>query len=119
MPVLNIVVSEVVAEGFASETIVGLRAIVAEGVDSAERRLDKNHIVARVLNGSRSHMLGDVELEVLCQRFDDRFEDRDVRAERISAAACSLLGYDVATWIHLVDMGYARVTTDGQRFFSD
>lgn len=119
MPVLNITVSECIDGGLTEEQILCLRDIVAEGVTSVERRLDRDHVVARVIQGRRLHMLGEVELEVLCQRFDDRFAERDSRAERISAAAVARIGYDVATWIHLVDMGYSRVTADGERFFSD
>jgi hypothetical protein len=102
-----------------AELVGRLRDVVASGLDSQERALDRTHIVVRTIRGQRDQMLADVELEVFCQKFSDRHAERDSRAERISEQACELLGCGVATWIHLVEMGYARVMPDGSRFFSD
>lgn len=96
-----------------------LREIIAEHMSSGARYLDRNHIALRFVEGSRSVMLADVEIEVSAQFFVRRHVNRDHRAESISREASRLLGVSCATWINLAMVGYSRVTVDGTAYFSD
>lgn len=118
MPTCFVTVSEVCAP--LDEVALGeLRDIIAAALDSKSRRLDRSHIVVRVLRGSRSEMLGEIEIEVFCQFFLRRFFDRDRRAASISRKVSETLGYDCASWINMSVVGYSRVKTSGEAFFSD
>ena len=118
MPSCFITLSEEVPD-LKAEQIHAIRDIVAGGLDSGARRLDRNHIVIRVQRSQRSFMLGQVEIELFSQFFFRRFFDRDKRAQRISREVSRLLSFDCATWINMGIVGYARVTVQGQSFFSD
>lgn len=96
-----------------------IRDIVAEELDSGARALDRTHIVLRVQRGRRTEMLGEVEVEVFAQFFVRRFFNRDRRAQRISRRVAFVLGSDCATWINMSVVGYSRVTTRGDVYFSD
>jgi hypothetical protein len=103
-----------------SDIEIGLiRDIVAEGLNSGARLLDRNHISVRVQRSKRTHMLGDVEIEIFAQFFIRRFFSRDKRAEQISRKISKLLDTSCATWINMSVLGYSRVTEDGHSFFSD
>lgn len=71
-------------------------------------------------------MLGDVEVEIFAQFLLRRAFERDYRANHISSRISQYLkGQSVeypkgcATWIHMVTMGYCRVTPEGKVFYSD
>lgn len=96
-----------------------LRDIIAAALDSRARRLDRSHIVLRIVSGRRAEMLGEIEVEVFCQFFLRRFFDRDRRAEMISRRVSESIGHDCATWINMSVVGYSRVKTTGESFFSD
>jgi hypothetical protein len=119
MPICNMIVADELGLTLSDEQLVAVRKAVAAGLDSSARRLDHTHIVLRVLSGRRAHMLGEVELEVVGQFYLRRFLSRDKRAESISQDVSAVIGVDVATWILLLGMGYARVTASGERYFSD
>jgi hypothetical protein len=118
MPVCYITISESVRELKDSE-IDGIRDIVAEGLNSKSRRLDRNHIVIRLQKSQRRFMLGEIEIDVFAQFFFRRFFSRDRRAKSISNKVCELISYDCATWINMSIVGYSRVTKDGKAYFSD
>ena len=118
MPVCYITLSESVPMPNAEE-IDKIRDIVAEGFNSKARFLDRNHIVVRIQHGERKFMLGELEVEVFAQLFLRRFFSRDKRAKFISEQVSKLLNKDCATWINMGMVGYSRVTTKGETFFSD
>jgi len=118
MPACHITLSEKLPD-LTFENIEIIRDIVAEGLDSGARRLDRNHIVVRVNRAQRKSMLGEIEIEVFSQLFVRRFFSRDRRAKNISQKITEKLGFDCATWINMCIVGYSRVTKTGEVFFSD
>ena len=118
MPTCHITLSENIP-ALSEEQLLSIRDIVAEGLNSGARLLDRNHIVLRVNRGLRSHMLGDLEIEVFCQFFVRRFFTRDRRAQCISSRVKDLISFDCATWINMMIVGYSRVDVQGHSFFSD
>lgn len=95
-----------------------IRAIVAEGLNSKSRLLDKNHITVRLNFSYRSNMLADIEIDIFAQCYLRRFFTRDKRANDISKNISKLLNLDCATWINLCQVGYSRHTTEGKSFYS-
>lgn len=118
MPTCYITVSET-APDLSEEDLLSIRDIVAEGLNSGARRLDRNHIVLRIQRGVRTHMLGDIELEIFCQFFVRRFFSRDRRAQFISSRVTTLSSVGCATWINMMVVGYSRVDAEGRSYFSD
>lgn len=118
MPVCYITLSELTPMPTAEE-INCIRDIVAEGLNSKSRFLDRDHIVIRVQSGKRAFMLGELEIEVFAQLYVRRYFSRDKRAKFISERISELLKRDCATWINMGIVGYSRVTTKGETFFSD
>jgi len=118
MPTCFITLSEEVPD-LSVEQLQGIRDIVASGLNSSARRLDRGHIVIRIIRSQRCLMLGQIELEIFAQFFIQRFFSRDTRAETISRTISTSLGYDCATWINMSIVGYARVTVQGRSYFSD
>lgn len=90
MPVCYITLSESVPLPSIDE-INDIRDIVAEGLNSKVRTLDRNHIAVRVQKGERIFMLGEVEVEIFAQLYFDRFISRDKRANFISHKITALL----------------------------
>ena len=124
MPTCYITLSELVRDLNDSE-IETIRDIVAEGLTSKPYLLDRNHIVARVQRSKRRHMLGDIEVEIFGQFLLRRAIERDYRAHQISRQISQYLKKQkvkhpkgCATWIHMVTMGYCRVTPRGKVFYS-
>jgi hypothetical protein len=118
MPVCYVTLSESVSMPSTAEIDI-IRDIVAEGLNSKSRFLDRNHIVIRVQHAQRSFMLGEIEIELFAQLYLRRFFSRDKRAKFISQKVSELLKKDCATWINMGMQGYSRVTTDGHTYFSD
>jgi hypothetical protein len=118
MPTCYITISEKAAD-LSEEDLCCIRDIVAEGLNSGARRLDRKHIVLRLQRSLRAHMLGDIELEIFCQFFFRRFFSRDKRAQFISSRVSALSSLGCATWINMMVVGYARVDTEGRSYFSD
>lgn len=118
MPACHITLSESVRD-LSDTDLASIRDIVAEGLNSRSRPLDRNHIVTRVQRSHRIHMLGDMELEVFAQFYLRRYPSRDHRAEFISRRVSQMLRVSCATWINMSMVGYARVTPDGKAYFSD
>ena len=125
MPTCYITLSEAIRD-LSDAEVDTLRDIVAEGLTSKRYRLDRDHIVVRVQRFRRRHMLGDIELEIFGQFLLRRAFERDYRANGISSHISQYLkkqGIDhpkgCATWIHMVTMGYCRVTPNGEVFYSE
>ena len=118
MPTCHITLSEKIP-ALTEGQLLSVRDIVAEGLNSGARLLDRDHIVIRVNGGVRAHMLGDLEIEVFCQFFVRRFFTRDRRAQYISSRVKDLISFDCATWINMMIVGYSRVDVRGHSFFSD
>lgn len=118
MPICYITLSESIKELKGSE-IELIRDIVAEGLNSKSRFLDRSHIVIRLQKSQRRFMLGEIEIDVFAQFFFRRFLSRDKRAKYISKKICELINYDCATWINMSIVGYSRVTKEGETYFSD
>ena len=95
-----------------------IRDIVAEGLDSKSRLLDRNHIAVRIQPSYRDYMLGDIEIDIFAQFFWRRYFSRDKRANKISQGISELLYADCAAWINLCQVGYSRHTTSGEDYFS-
>ena len=118
MPTCILTLSE--ASGNLSEAdICTIRDIVAEELTSGARYLDRHHISARTLRSQRTHMLGDIEIEIQAQFFLRRFWNRDHRAQRIASRVTREFEIACACWINMSIVGYARVTPDGHSYFSD
>jgi len=100
------------------DKINDIRDIVAEGMDSKSRLLDRNHIAVRIAEAPRQFMLGEIEIDIFAQFFWRRHFSRDKRANMISTKVSLLLGLDCATWINMCKVGYSRVTKSGESFFS-
>lgn len=118
MPVCYITLSELVPLPSIEEINI-IRDIISENLRSSSRVLDRNHIVVRIQQGERKFMLGELEIEIFAQLYFDRFFTRDKRAKIISQKISKLLSKDCATWITLGMVGYSRVTSEGEVFFSD
>lgn len=125
MPTCYVTISEIVRDLDDSD-LEFIRDVVATGLTSKSRFLDRNHIVLRVQRSKRLHMLGDVELEVFCQFYLRRTFSRDMRAHYISKNLSNYLTEKgishpkgVATWINMVTMGYTRVQPSGEIHKSD
>ncbi len=118
MPVCYITLSEKVK--FPNdEQLENIRKSIADGLFSSSKYLDKDHIVLRIQHSKRKHMLGEVELDIFAQFYIKRFFNRDKRANKISHLVSEILDADCATWINLSVVGYSRVTTKGEVFYSD
>lgn len=118
MPTVYVTVSENI-EFNAELAGPTIRQAVARGLDSRSRRLDETHISLRVQQSSKSLMLGDLELEIFGQFFVRRWRSRDRRAYEIANEVARRLEVECACWINLATVGYSRVTTSGEVFFSD
>ncbi len=118
MPVCHITLSESLKDPNTNEINI-IRDIVAKELLSDARYLDRNHIVIRIQRSKLCFMLGEVEIEIFAQDDSQRFSSRDERAKNISSQVSKLLKHDCATWINLSNVGYCRVTTTGQEYFSD
>lgn len=95
-----------------------IRDIVAEGLDSKSRLLDRNHIAVRLQSARRDSMLADIEIDIFAQFFWRRFFSRDRRANIIAREVSVLLNADCATWINLTQVGYSRHTQTGEDYYS-
>ncbi len=119
MPICYVTVSKKYWDIITKEEITeAIRTIVAEGLDSKSRLLDKNHISLRFNTSFRHSMLADIEIDVYAQFFIRRYKNRDKRANEISRKISQTLNIDCATWINLCQVGYSRFTTEGKSFFS-
>jgi hypothetical protein len=118
MPICYITISDSINKSYVIGKINEIRDIVAEGLESKSRLLDRNHIAVRIVKSKRQFMLGELEIDVFAQFFWRRYFSRDKRANFISLKVTHLLGYDCATWINLCQVGYSRVTKYGESFFS-
>lgn len=118
MPSCYVTISEDVHDLTASEINI-IRDVVADGLNSKSRILDRNHIVIRVNRSSREFMLGEIEVEIFSQLYIRRLFSRDKRAKNISKILSEKLKYDFATWINMGMVGYCRVTKGGEIFYSD
>ena len=118
MPICRITMSEDIDE-LNEFQINKIRDIVAEGLLSDARDLDRNHIVVRMERSRRAFMLGEIEIALFAQDDPQRYESRDNRAKNISERISKLLQHDCATWINLLNQGYCRVRTNGETYFSD
>ena len=96
-----------------------IRTVVAEGLDSKARKLDKTHLTIRVNESSIDYMLGDIEIEIFAQLYLRRLFSRDKRANYISKKVSNHLQCGCATWINLEFVGYSRSTPDGSDYYSD
>ena len=119
MPVCYITVSNKIgSKEEMQDKVDSIRDIVADGLDSKSRLLDRFHIAVRIQEADRAFMLSDIELDIYAQFFLRRFFSRDTRANKISHAISNLMGVDCATWINLCQVGYSRFTVDGNSYFS-
>lgn len=118
MPVCYITVSDKVQD-LSVEQIEQIRIIVAEGLDSRSRKLDKGHIAMRLQSGSREFMLGDIEIDIFAQLYVRRLFSRDRRANQVSKMVSELIDCSCATWINLSHVGYSRVSKSGGSYYSD
>lgn len=64
-------------------------------------------------------MLGDLELDIFAQFFLTRFFSRDRRALLISSGIREQMNTECACWINLSIVGYSRVDSFGNAYFSD
>ena len=119
MPVCYITISKKVGgKSILEGKENSIRDIIADGLDSKSRLLDRDHIAIRIIESNRSFMLGDIELDIFAQFFFRRYFSRDKRANKISHKIATLLGVDCASWINLCTVGYSRVTNTGESFYS-
>lgn len=118
MPVCYITLSEKKPQ-LTELQIKNMRKIIAKGLNSNSRRLDETHIAIRVQSSYRECMLGDIEIDIFSQLYLRRLFSRDKRANYISKKVSEYLGCGCATWINMEIVGYSRVTTDGNVFYSD
>lgn len=118
MPVCYVTLSECKPE-LTDEQMRHMRRIIAEGLDSNSRRLDETHIAMRMQQSKRECMLGDIEIDIFSQLYLGRFFSRDKRANYISYTISDYLDCCCATWINMEFVGYSRVSTDGDVFYSD
>lgn len=118
MPVCYITLSENINLPSNKECIE-IRKVIAENLKTRKKFLDEHHIVLRFQTSEKVNMLGYIELDIFAQFYFSRFRNRDRRARNISSGVSSILNIDCATWINLGFVGYSRVTTKGNEFYSD
>ncbi|MBB5266392.1 hypothetical protein HNP82_003549 [Catenibacillus scindens] len=118
MPVCYITLSEN-SPKLNDQQMKQVRKIIAKGLDSNSRKLDETHIAMRQQYGKRECMLGDIEIDIFSQLYLRRLFSRDKRANFISKHISSYLGCCCATWINMGFVGYSRVATSGDTFYSD
>ena len=118
MPVCYVTVSEDLST-MTSSQLSHIRDIIAQGLTSKSRPLDRNHISIRVQNGNKDTMLGEIELDIFSQLYVRRLFSRDKRANYISECISKELGASCATWINMGYVGYSRVTPGGGNYYSD
>lgn len=118
MPVCYITLSESKPE-LTDEQMQYMRKIIAKGLDSNSKKLDETHIAMRTQLSYRKCMLGDVEIDIFSQLYLRRLFSRDKRANYISNKISNYLNCCCATWINMEIVGYSRVATDGDVFYSD
>lgn len=103
----------------SKQSLNQIRKIVAKGLNSDSRKLDESHIALRIQYGVRECMLGDIELDIFSQLYLRRLFSRDKRANYISKQISDYLNCCCATWINMGYVGYSRVNTMGDVFYSD
>lgn len=118
MPVCYITLSENKPQ-LTENQVQYLRKIIAKGLDSNSRKLDETHIAMRKQYSSRDCMLADIEIDIFSQLYLRRLFSRDKRANFISKKASEYLNCCCATWINMEIVGYSRVDSDGDTFYSD
>lgn len=118
MPVCYITLSEKCPQ-LTDQQLQNLRKIIAKGLDSSSRKLDETHIALRKQCSSRECMLEDIEIDIFSQLYLKRLFSRDKRAAFISQKISDYLGCCCATWINMGFVGYSRVATSGDVFYSD
>lgn len=117
MPVCYITISEKVNKLSISD-FEFIKKTVARGLNSSSRKLDETHIVLRVISGTRSNMLGDIEIDIFAQMYFPRLFYRDRRANQISKTISTKFNFCCATWINLGFVGYSRVDKECD-YYSD
>lgn len=118
MPVCYITLSENCPK-LNTQQIRRIRKIIAKGLDSSSRKLDETHIAIRKQYGKSECMLGDIEIDIFSQVYLKRLFSRDKRANFISKHISEYLNCCCATWINMGFVGYSRVATNGDTFYSD
>lgn len=118
MPVCYITLSENNPK-LTDEQMQYIREIIAKGLDSNSRKLDETHIAMRTQQSYRKYMLGDIEIDIFSQLYLSRLFSRDKRANDISKNISNYLNCCCATWINMEIVGYSRVATNGDVFYSD
>lgn len=118
MPTCYITLSENQPK-LSDEQLKHIRTIIAKGLDSNSRKLDETHITLRIQHSKRNYMLGDIEIDVFSQMYLRRMFSRDKRANIISKDLSEYLNCCCATWINMEVVGYSRVATNGDTFYSD
>ena len=118
MPVCYMTLSEKCPK-LDAKKVRNVRKIIAKGLNSHSRKLDETHIAMRIQYGSRASMLGDVEIDIFSQLYLRRFFSRDKRANYISWEVSDYLECCCATWINMEIVGYSRVSTTGDIYYSD
>jgi hypothetical protein len=117
MPVCYITISEKIRE-LSRNDFEFIKKAIATGLDSSARKLDETHVALRIIRGTRSNMLGDIELDIFAQLYIPRLFSRDRRANRISKIISTQFDCCCATWINLGFVGYSRVDNEGD-YYSD
>lgn len=117
MPVCYITVSEKVRD-LSESDFSFIKDVVASGLDSSSRRLDATHIALRLIHGTSSNMLGDIELDIFAQLYVPRLLSRDKRANKISNSIGHHFDCCCATWINLGYVGYSRADKQND-YYSD
>jgi hypothetical protein len=118
MPVCYITLSEN-KQQLTKKQMQDLREIIAKGLDSNSRKLDRTHITIREQYSSRDCMLADIEIDIFSQLYLRRLFSRDKRANFISGKVSEYLNCCCATWINMEIVGYSRVNVGGDAFYSD
>lgn len=118
MPVCYITLSED-KKPLTKKQMQHLRKIIAKGLDSNSRKLDETHIAMRKQYSNRNCMLADIEIDIFSQLYLRRFFSRDKRANFISKKVSEYLNCCCATWINMEIVGYSRVNSAGDTFYSD
>lgn len=118
MPVCYITLSEN-KQLLTEKQMRHLRKIIAKGLDSSSRKLDETHIAMRRQYSNRDCMLADIEIDIFSQLYLRRLFSRDKRANFISKKASEYLNCCCATWINMEIVGYSRVASSGDTFYSD
>jgi len=118
MPACYITLSENRSE-LTDKQMQYMRRIIAEGLNSNSRKLDETHIAIRTQWSQRKYMLGDIEIDIFSQLYLRRLFSRDKRANYISKKVSEYLNCCCATWINMEIVGFSRVATNGDVFYSD